>query len=89
METADEKMSEIDCRDVCAVREEEDEQLIVVEVARELRDPPLDRCGHKHPLTLPGRFDALRSGYLERFEGLHSIHVRNGVMPLPASAWGG
>lgn len=82
-------MSEIDCRDVCSVGEEENQQLIVVEVARELRDPPLDRCGHKHPLTLLRRLDALRRGYLERFERLHSVHVRNGVMSLPASAWGG
>ena len=46
VEPADEEVPEVDGRDVRAVREEEDEQLVVVELARQLRDPPLDRRRH-------------------------------------------
>ena len=46
VEPADEKVSEVDGGDVRAIREEEDEQFVIVGLARQLRDPPFDCRRH-------------------------------------------
>lgn len=52
MESADEQVSQIDSGDVGAVRKEEYKKLVIVELGRELRDPPLDRRRDEHLLCL-------------------------------------
>ena len=56
VEPADEEVPEVDSRDVRAVREEEDEEFVVVELAGELCYPTLDRGRYEHLLRLAGNY---------------------------------